>query len=317
MGQLKSSESTPTVLVLGATGSQGGALAYRIRRLGWGVRALVRNPNSDKAKELHDAGVQIISGGWNDDTALSSALRGCDKLFLCLLPDFSDQDRERRDAERIVKAAKAAGVTQVVASTSLGVSVLEDDGADRGISRDSFMARHLAGKKGVEDAVRNGGFASWTVVRPAFFMANFLEPKVERYPEPRDCGTWTTAMTPMANLALVDHEDIAAFVVQAFLRPDALHGRAVGLASEMMTVQQALDELGRQAGRPFHAVCLTEEEITARQASSNVFTDSQLSMRYMAKYVCMDEIESVIRPARFREFLERESDAVRKTYPPL
>ncbi|KAI0173702.1 NmrA family protein [Hypoxylon sp. FL1284] len=306
------SPSHPSVFVCSATGSQGGALASQLRGLGWNVHATVRNLASPTAQSLAIAGVQLTQGDWDDSAALESAMAGCSKLFLCLLPDFSDMDLERRRAKNIVKIAKAAGICQVVASTSLGVFTL--DKASEQITPDSFMAQHLAGKKGVEDAVVNGCFDHWTILRPSFFMANFLEPKVARYPEPRDEGTWTTAMTPEAPLALIDHADIAAFTVAAFQNPTRFHSRAIGMASEMLTVQEMLTIMGQAAGRSFIAVFMTDEEIAEKQRNSNVFTNSQVSMRYMSKYIDMDEIASTIPPTPFKVFLERERHSVKQTY---
>jgi uncharacterized protein YbjT (DUF2867 family) len=306
--------STPTVFVCGATGSQGSALAHQLRRLNWAVHTTVRNPSSPATQALAAAGVQLTPGDWDDEAALAAAMAGCDKLFLCLLPDFSDPTRELRQAGVMVRLAREAGVRQVVASTSLGVFTLEDEAAEGGVVPGSLMAGHLANKKGIEEAVRNGGFENWTFLRPAFFMANFLEPKVARYPEPRDKGTWTTAMTPEAPLALIDHVDIAAFAAAVFQQPERFHDRAFGLASEMLTVQETLDALGEAAGKPLKAVFMTDEEIAEKQRTSNVFTNSQVSLRYAAKYINMDEVASAIRPTSFRSFLEREREAVKRTY---
>lgn len=305
--------TNPTVFIRGATGSQGGALVHQLLAMNWHVHATVRDLTSHGAKSLKTIGAQITQGDWDDHVALESSIAGCEKLFLCLLPDLSDSDRERRQAEGIVKIAKAAGVTQVVASTSLGVFTLDE--AEEHISPDSFMARHLAAKKGVEEAVRNGGFEHWTLLRPSFFMANFLEPKVARYSEVRDTNTWTTAMTPETPLALIDHADIAAFTVAALQDPHKFHGRAIGLASEMLTIQNTLSVLGQAAGRPFRAIYMTDEDIAEKQKSSNLFTNSQASMRYMSDYINMGEIAAVIRPISFKCFLQREKEGMAETYP--
>ncbi|OAL70063.1 hypothetical protein A7D00_5592 [Trichophyton violaceum] len=315
------STSNNAVFVCGATGSQGGALALKLRKdLNWSVHSTVRNLTSPAAISLLEAGVKLTQGDWDNEAALMAALQGCNKIFLCLLPDFKDSDRERRQAEVIVKVAKAAGVKQVIVSTSLSVFTLDDHQleteAREHLTPDSFMARHIASKKGVEDAVRNGCFDYWTILRPSFFMANFLEPKVARCPEPREHGTWTTAMTPEARLALIDHVDIAAFAVEAFREPQKFHGRAFGLASDILTVQKTLDVLGKAAAKPLKAIFMTDEEIREKQKTSNVFTNSQISMRYMTKYIDMDEITAVIQPTCFEEFLDREDKAVRKTYSP-
>lgn len=121
-------------------------------------------------------------------------------------------------------------------------------------------------------------------------------------------------MTPNTPLALIDHVDIAAFAVAAFQNPQKFHDRAIGLAGEMLTVQETLAQLGQAAGRSLRAVFMTNEEIREKQKTSNVFTNSQVSMRYMSKYIDMDEVASVIRPTSFKEFLEREKESVRETY---
>ncbi|KAK9414461.1 hypothetical protein SUNI508_11171 [Seiridium unicorne] len=308
------SSSRPTVCVFGATGSQGGALAHQLRGLNWNVRAIVRTLSDPNSEALKAAGVQLTHGDWDNNEALQVAISGCDKLFLCLLPDFEDQDRERRQATNIVKIAHASGVKQVVASTSLTSFVLEDGLLEPG----SLMHRHSASKKAIEQAVADGGFDYWTFLRPAFFMANFLEPKVARYPEPRDHGTWTTSMTPESELALVDHVDIAKFAIAAFQDPERFNGKAIGLASELLTVQQTLDQLGTSIGRPLRAIFLTDEELAeARKKKSNVFTNSQPSLRLMANYVNLEQLADTVTLTTFKQFLDREQSNVKATYQSL
>jgi hypothetical protein len=88
--------------------------------------------------------------------------------------------------------AKEAGVKQVVASTTLGVSQLD---ANVRVYPGSFMEKHMLNKKAVENSVEERGFEHFSFLRPTFFMANFLEPKVKRYEEIRDHRSWTTSMT--------------------------------------------------------------------------------------------------------------------------
>ncbi|KAF5869065.1 putative hscarg dehydrogenase protein [Botrytis fragariae] len=204
---------THTAFIFSATGSQGGALCQQLLDLDWNIHATTRNLASPEARTLRNRGVQFTQSDWDNMDALRNSMSGCEKLFLCLHPTVDDLDHERRQAEEIIKVAKEAGVKQVVASTSLGVSML---GTGIHITPNSFMAKHLAGKKRVEQAVIDGKFEYWTFLHPAFFMANFLEPKVHRYPELRDKGTWTTAMTAEGNFALVDHVDIAKVATAAF-----------------------------------------------------------------------------------------------------
>ncbi|KAM7197569.1 hypothetical protein V8F33_005535 [Rhypophila sp. PSN 637] len=297
----------PTVFVLGATGSQGGAVCRQLRQLDWNVHATVRNPDSPSAQSLVASGVQVSQGDWDDHEALRKTMMACDKLFLCLLPSPTDQDLERVRAEAITRIAKDVGISQVVASTTLGVFMYD---RNEHVQSGSFMEKHLAAKKGLEDAVEHAGFAHWTMLRPALFMANFLEPKVNRAASGvRDHGIYKTATTPDTQLALVDQEDIARLAVYAFQYPEKLHGQALGVASELLTPRQVMDQLGEAAGRQFKATYFTDEEIAAQGVNSMVW------MRHMPEYVDLDELEKIVPLTKFRDFLEREKDVVAATYP--
>ena len=311
-GDMTMSLSHPAVFVCSATGSQGGAIAHMLSNLDWTVHATTRNIEAPEAMALKEAGVHLTQGDWDDSAALTAGIAGCDRLFLCLLPDFADMSRELRQAKKILEIAKYAGVTQVVVSTSLGVSQLNGLGATAG----SFTKKHLTSKKSIEQAVRDLGFEHWTSLRPGFFMANFIEPKIRRYPEIRDTHSWKTSMTSETLLPLVDHMDIAKIAVAAFQRPEEFHGRAIGIASELLRVESALRQLGEAVGRPnlFKAIFMTDEEIQ-QQAGSNVLVNSQKAMmRTAADFVDLAELAQITPLTTFKEFLERERTALKQTY---
>ena len=70
-----------TVLVIGATGQQGGAVARNLLRDGWEVRALVRNPNKEEAQALRKQGAQLVQGDLYDRSSLAAALKGAYGVF--------------------------------------------------------------------------------------------------------------------------------------------------------------------------------------------------------------------------------------------
>ncbi|KAI5920335.1 hypothetical protein F4810DRAFT_441794 [Camillea tinctor] len=214
--------------------------------------------------------------------------------------------------QTILDIAKEAGVKEVVASTTLGVSQLD---VNVRVYPGSFMEKHMINKKSLETAVEDRGFEHFTFLRPTFYMANFLEPKVSRYAEVRDKRSWTTSMTPDTQLPIIDHVDIAKFAVAAFQDPGAFHGRAIGLASEQMGIQDMLDLLAEAAGQPgsIRAIFMTDEEIEA-QANMSGFSNSHKVLRTASDYVNMDELRSITPLTSFKEFLEREKEAVKRTY---
>ena len=69
------------VVVVGATGRQGGAVAKILLESGHEVRAITRNPDSVKAKELASAGATIVRTSLEDTAAITKALAGATSLL--------------------------------------------------------------------------------------------------------------------------------------------------------------------------------------------------------------------------------------------
>lgn len=72
------------IAVVGATGMQGGGLVRAIladRASGMTVRALTRNVNSDKAKELARLGAQVVAADVHDVGSLKRAFAGAYGAF--------------------------------------------------------------------------------------------------------------------------------------------------------------------------------------------------------------------------------------------
>ncbi|KAK4222658.1 hypothetical protein QBC38DRAFT_426850 [Podospora fimiseda] len=313
----------PTVFVTSATGSVGSALCQQLRALNWRVRAITRDPDSKSAQHLKALGVELIPGDWDDQDALRAGLTGCDKLFLCLLPDLSDFKKVPARAKTIAAIAKSSGVTQAVGLTTLGnFAVEEGTKPPPKYAPSPFFAQHFHAKKRVEQALIEGGFDHWTILRPGFFMANFLEPKINMgmgYAEIKENGTWTTSMTATSPLGLVDHVDIARFAVTAFQKPDLLHGRLLAVVSEELLVQEAFDQLAAAIGdseRSIKAKFMSDEECAKAQAEGSWrFFSSETCVRYMSDYTNLEELSDLIGGlTTFKKFFEREKEGVKETY---
>jgi len=70
-----------TVLVTGATGQQGGAVADGLLAHGFRVKAMTRHPEGEKAKALKERGAEIIKGDLDDALSLEQALSGMWGVF--------------------------------------------------------------------------------------------------------------------------------------------------------------------------------------------------------------------------------------------
>lgn len=69
------------VLVLGATGQQGGSVADALVAAGWRVRALVRDPRSARVRALSAGGVETVPGDPGDPASVRAAMAGVYGVF--------------------------------------------------------------------------------------------------------------------------------------------------------------------------------------------------------------------------------------------
>lgn len=155
--------TTGTIAVFGGTGKQGGSVVDALLAQGANVRALVRNPESDRARALADRGVELVYADVADPDSLVPALTGVDTFFFMTTPpggmQDADTDGETKLGVALADAAVAAGVSHVVFS-SVG-----------GAERNSGVP-HFESKRRVEEYLEQTGLRV-TFLRPVFFTDNF------------------------------------------------------------------------------------------------------------------------------------------------
>ncbi len=109
------------IAVVGATGAQGGGLVRAIMNDpngGFTVRAITRNANSDKAKELAALGAQVVAGDVDDVASLEKAFAGAYGAFcVTFFWDHFSPEKEMAHARNMAQAAKQAGLQHVIWST--------------------------------------------------------------------------------------------------------------------------------------------------------------------------------------------------------
>jgi uncharacterized protein YbjT (DUF2867 family) len=250
------------VLVTGVTGQQGGATARALLAQNVPVRALVRDPDSEKARAVAALGAQIVTGDLRDRASLTRAADGVRAVYSVQMAEVVDGafdfDGELRQAENLIAAARAGGVPQFVHSSVSGSGRLaQAPGYDTG--RWAPMEPYYAAKNGIETRVREAGFASWTLIKPAFFMENFL--LSASYLMPRGvAGGIATVLKPHTRLSLVAVHDIGVTAAAAVLAPDRFHQVELELASDYLPMTTIADVLGRALGVTLTAPDMTEQE---------------------------------------------------------
>ena len=109
------------ITVFGATGAQGGGLAHAIlddKDSEFTVRAVTRNPESDKAKDLAQKGAEIVSADIDDKQSLKKALDGAyGAYFVTFYWSHFSPEKEKEEVAIFVEAAKQAELKHVIWST--------------------------------------------------------------------------------------------------------------------------------------------------------------------------------------------------------
>ncbi|HEY2535161.1 MAG TPA: NmrA family NAD(P)-binding protein [Xanthobacteraceae bacterium] len=109
------------IAVVGATGAQGGGLVRAILADPDGeflVRAITRNANSDKAREVARLGAEVATVDIDNEESIKKALQGVYGTFLVtFFWARLSPEREKAEARNLARAAKSAGVKHVIWST--------------------------------------------------------------------------------------------------------------------------------------------------------------------------------------------------------
>ncbi|MEU5691842.1 NmrA family NAD(P)-binding protein [Actinosynnema sp. NPDC020468] len=253
------------VLVTGATGRQGGATARALRAAGVPVRALVRDPDTDRARAVEALGADLVTGDLHDRDSLVRAATGVRAVFSVQMPAITatgfDFAGEVTQGVNLVEAAKAAGVPQFV-HTSVSGAGQHTSAPGWAEGRWTSMEPTLGAKSAIQDHVRAAGFARWTLLKPAFFMENFLPSMKFLFPRGVEGGL-VSVLRPDTRLSLVAVSDIGTAAAAALADPDRFHAAELELAGDHRSMTEIAATLTTVLGTPLSAPDLSEAEALA------------------------------------------------------
>src|ERR1700719_524275 len=223
--------SDRTILITGATGNQGGAVAQALQGSGLHLSGVTRKRESERAAALARQGIEIVKGDLDDEATLRAALAGAWGVFGVQNAGESGREREEAQGKRLATLAREAGVEHYV-YTSVG-------SADK-----QTGVPHFDNKGRIEETVRGLRFPSHVILRPVFFMENLVAPFTLQG------STLAVALAPGVKLQMIAVDDIGWFGARAFTHAAALSRREIDIAGDVRTMPEAAEILAKALGWP-------------------------------------------------------------------
>ena len=243
------------IAVMGATGAQGGGLARAIlndKDGGFAVRAITRNPDSDKAKALAAQGAEVVKADLDDPASLEAAFEGAYGAF-CVTNfwEHFSGEKETIQGRNLARAAKKAGVKHAIWSTfedTRDSIPLTDDRMPT--LQGKYKVAHFDAKADADAAFRELGVPTTFLYTSGYFenMIHFGWGP-QKLPDGRLAFVFPLDDVKMPMIAV---EDIGKCAYGIFKRGEEYIGRTVGVAGEHVSgaeMAAALSEaLGREIG---------------------------------------------------------------------
>lgn len=240
------------IAVVGATGAQGGGLVRAILSDpdgGFAARALTRDVNSDKAKELAKLGAEVVAADVDDLESLKRAFQGAYGAYCVTFfwAHFSPE-KEVAEATAMAKAAKHAGLRHVIWST------LEDTRNWVPLSdnrmptlQGKYKVPHFDGKGEANHVFTDLGVPT-TFLATSFYWDNLIHSGMG----PKKGSDGKLAITlPMGDKKLpgIACEDIGKCAYGIFKKGREFVGKTIGIAGEHLTGAQMATALTKALGQ--------------------------------------------------------------------
>ena len=222
-----------TILVVGATGMQGGGVARHLLRCGTiKVRCMTRRPDSEPAKLLQQQRAEIVQADLDNPASIRRAMHGCNGVFG--VTNFWEASfREYDQGVDLIDAAAEAGVGHLVLSTLP---------SSRKISGGALDLPHFETKARMEEhaQLRNVPF---TFVHVAFYYENFV---IYFAPQRQPDGSYSFGF-PLgdAQLGAVAAEDIGGVVTKIFENRAEFVNKTVEIIGDELPAQEYAQIMSR------------------------------------------------------------------------
>jgi uncharacterized protein YbjT (DUF2867 family) len=212
-------ESGATIVVTGSTGRQGGAVTRSLLKHGWRVRAVTRNPRSQKAQALAGLGAEVVQADLEDRLSLEAAFRDAYGVYSVQNPMLSNLETEIKQGKMVADAAKAARIQHLVYGSA-------GFGAPTGIGSWDSKLQIEAHMKALE--------LPRTILRPVAFME--LMTDKDFYPAVSTWHLMPKLMGAARPVGWLSTDDLGVIAATIFGSPEQFTGQDISLVSDVKSI---------------------------------------------------------------------------------
>jgi uncharacterized protein YbjT (DUF2867 family) len=241
-----------TIVVIGSTGAQGGGLVRAILNdpdREFNVRAVTRDINDNKAKELVKLGAEVVAGNVDDPESLKNAFRGAYGAYcVTFFWNHFSAEKELDNARALAEASKHAGIKHVIWSTlddTRKYIPLSDNRMPTLMGK--YKVPHFDAKGEANHFFTDLGLPV-TLFNTSFYWDNFIHfglgPK--KGPDGKLAITFPMGDKKLPGIAAAD---IGKCALGIFKAGQKYIGKSLGIAGEHLTGKQMAQEFSHQLGR--------------------------------------------------------------------
>lgn len=278
------------VLVFGATGLQGGAVAAALLAQGHEVIGVTRNTTSEKAKALENKGANLVEGSLNNADQLIETMKTVDTVFALTSPYEEGAQMEIQQGTTLAKAAQSANVGHLVFSS------VSDADKNTGIP-------HFDSKYAVEQKIAELGIP-YTIIAPVYFMENLISPwNMDNIKS----GKVSMALPEGVKIQQIAVEDIAQFAAAAITGREQYFNRRINIAGDELTGKEMVEQLTAITGKEFVYEGFSPEMIKATMPDLAIMFEWFDRVGYSADFTRLKEDFPDVSTTRFESFAKNQN----------
>jgi uncharacterized protein YbjT (DUF2867 family) len=280
------------ILIIGASGSQGGEVLKCLQKTKFKLRAFTRK-ESAFTKKASSEGVEIAYGNLDDENSLIKDMENVYGVFSVLFYSFKNEPyQEINQAKKLVSACEKSKV-EILVHASVARAGEEQNFKNWENFEKKYPLSFLywINKSGSIKVIKESIIPHWAIFKPAWMMDNFLSDKASLIVPLLKEGVIETSIKPETKLDLICAYDQAKFVRDAFENIQKYDKQEIPLASAKMTTKEIGEVLSKVLNKNIKAIYTEPELLEQKKGFFKPLVDSYDWNNYEGYKVDLEKVK--------------------------